>query len=293
VARVKLILRFCLCFSAPSLAQIHCPETPKSNAATFGTNVTVVTVPVVVRGRDGRTIGGLTRDDFQIFDKGKLQIVSGFSATENVAPASQASPAAAQEVPPDAADSPAKAPQARRPTERYVAYLFDDRAAALPDLVAVREAAQRHLKTIPAGDHSAVYTFSGRTRLEFSSDKDQLNDAIKKIQIQPGQGHDAGNPCPNVTYYLADLIVNAKEDRALDAATRQTMQCLNTDEGRARWIALSTARKVFSLTGPEDTRVALGALRATIRRLAEMPGQRLIVLASPGFFPRSPTNGAR
>jgi VWFA-related protein len=289
VARGNLLLPFSLCVCTPAFSQRYCPETPKSNAATFGTNVTVVTVPVVVRGRDGRAIAGLTREDFQIFDKGKRQIVSSFSATENAAPASKASPAAnVQEVVPDPPDSPAKAAADRRHTERYVAYLFDDRDSAFPDLVAVRAAARRHLQTIPAGDHSAIYTFSGRTRLEFSSDKDQLDDAINKIQIQPGQGHDAGTPCPNVTYYLADLIVNAKEDQALDAATRQTMQCLNTDEAKARWIALSAARKVISLTGPEDTRVALSALRATIRRLAEMPGQRLIVLASPGFFPRTP-----
>jgi VWFA-related protein len=248
-----------------------------------------VTVPVVVRGRDGRAIGGLTRDDFQIFDKGKRQIISSFSASENVAPASKAGPAAPpandRQDPLPASDSPVR--PASGNTEKYVIYLFDDRDAAFPDLVAVREAANRHFKTIPANQHSAVYTFSGRTTLQFTSDKDQLDNAIEKLRIQPGQGHDAGTPCPNVTYYLADLIVNAKDERALNAATRQTMQCVPADEGRARWMALSTARKVISIVGPEDTRVALGALRAAIRRLAEMPGQRLIVLASPGFFPRT------
>jgi VWFA-related protein len=298
VARVNLILRFCLCFSAPGLAQSHCPQTSSasgSNAATFGTNVTVVTVPVVVRGRDGRAIAGLTRDDFQIFDKGKRQIISSFSASENVAPGSNASPVApapnVRQDPLNAAESPMKA--AARNTEKYVVYLFDDRDAAFPDLVAVREAASRHFKTIPANQHSSVQTFSGRTTLEFSSDKDQLDDTIKKLRIESGQGHDAGNPCPNVTYYLADLIVNAKDERALNAATRQTMQCVPADEGRARWMALSTARKVISIVGPEDTRVALGALRAAIRRLADMPGQRLIVLASPGFFPRTPDERSR
>ncbi|HTB11877.1 MAG TPA: VWA domain-containing protein [Bryobacteraceae bacterium] len=288
MARGNPILPFCLCLSTSGLAQTHCPEPPSNFAITFGTNVTVVTVPVVVRGRDGHVIGGLNRDDFQIFDKGKRQVVSNFSVSEAAVSKTAAALATSPEVPLNAADSSAAAPSNHPNKERYVAYLFDDRDAAFPDLVAVREAAHRHFKTIPPGDHSAIYTFSGRTKLEFSSDKDQLDETVKKIQIQPGQGHDAGTPCPNVTYYLADLIVNAKDERALNAATRQTMQCLPTDEGRARWLALSTARKVISLTGPEDTRVALDTLRATIRRLAEVPGQRLIVLASPGFFPRTP-----
>ena len=44
---------------------------------TFDTTITVVSVPVFVTDRKGRSVGGLTRDDFQVFDDGKpVRIVS-------------------------------------------------------------------------------------------------------------------------------------------------------------------------------------------------------------------------
>lgn len=254
-------------------------------------------MPVVVRDAHGKAINGLTKDDFQIFDKGKRQAVSGFSVAKSdteAKAATGATPAIVAKAP-EAVKKPASNPSR---ADRYVAYLFDDRDARLSDLAAARDAALRHFKTSPAADHAGIYTFSGRTTLDFTTDKDKLEQTIKSLRNQTTLGHDAGDPCPDVTYYLADLIVNANvktdsianaKDPALEAAKRQTMQCLPTrDESLARWIALSAAKKVVSIIGPEDTRVALGRLRETIRRLAEVEGQRLIVLASPGFFPRTP-----
>ena len=46
---------------------------------TFKTSVRLVSVPVVVRDRQGRAVGNLERDDFQLFAGGKTQIVSRFS----------------------------------------------------------------------------------------------------------------------------------------------------------------------------------------------------------------------
>jgi len=40
----------------------------------------MVRVPVVVRDRAGKAVGGLSKEDFQLFDKGKGQRVAQFSA---------------------------------------------------------------------------------------------------------------------------------------------------------------------------------------------------------------------
>src|SRR5579863_8141635 len=70
--------------SAPGSQSV--PTTPTVEIAssnetktTFSTRVNLVVVPVVVRDRKGRAIGTLTKEDFQLFDKGKLQTITRFS----------------------------------------------------------------------------------------------------------------------------------------------------------------------------------------------------------------------
>jgi len=58
----------------------NAPEmTSHDTAPTFQTKVNLVLVPVVVRDRQGEAVGNLRQEDFQLFDKGKPQIISKFS----------------------------------------------------------------------------------------------------------------------------------------------------------------------------------------------------------------------
>src|SRR5689334_12310976 len=74
-----------LCFSTAAFAQATPPKddsaemTTHDTPATFRTKVNLVLVPVVVRDRQGHVVGNLTKDDFQLFDRGKPQTISSFS----------------------------------------------------------------------------------------------------------------------------------------------------------------------------------------------------------------------
>src|SRR5580698_7231809 len=48
-------------------------------APTFSAGVNLVLVPVVVRDANGKAIGTLHKEDFQLFDKGKPQVIARFS----------------------------------------------------------------------------------------------------------------------------------------------------------------------------------------------------------------------
>ena len=75
---VRLVSALMLC------AVIDVPAYPQAkysdSQATFKSDVNVVLVPVVVRDRRGQPVGNLKRENFKIFDRGKLQTISGFTA---------------------------------------------------------------------------------------------------------------------------------------------------------------------------------------------------------------------
>src|ERR1700733_2657840 len=117
--------------ASPSTAEMTSHDAP----ATFTTKVNLVMVPVVVRDGKGKAIGTLQKEDFQLFDKGKPQVISKFSvekAGEGVIPAEVATDEAAIDKP-DKSTAPA-APIA----QRFVVYLFDDVHTSTADLMQAR-----------------------------------------------------------------------------------------------------------------------------------------------------------
>src|SRR6266542_2273736 len=113
--RLALALAVFLC----SLSAQQPEMSTKEEAATFKARVNLVLVPVVVRDKAGRAVGTLEKPDFQLFDKGKPQVVTRFTVEKagGKSTLSGGKPAAG---------SPgATTPSATMP-ERFVAYLFDD-----------------------------------------------------------------------------------------------------------------------------------------------------------------------
>jgi len=82
--------------------------------------VNEVLVPVVVRDAQGHAVGNLTKDDFQVFDNGKPQTISGFTIIKRATEASAANLPAPS---PDAADSLVVS-QPISPAQRFVVFLF-------------------------------------------------------------------------------------------------------------------------------------------------------------------------
>jgi len=266
-------------FSAARGQDSSAELTQKDSAPTFQSKVNVVLVPVVVRDSHGRAIPDLTKDDFQLFDKGKLQTIASFSiqkrGTITVPAASSSSTVTAAEA--------AAAPQVVAP-DRYVAYLFDDLNVTAGDLMNAKKAATAHMaKGLAASNRAAIYTTSGRNSLDFTDDKQKLEDAIAKIQMQTLYQH-VGRECPDLTYYWADLVVNKNDQQALNVAAQEAMVCMNLPTlAMAQPMAQAAAQRELSV-GEQGTRVTLSVLKNAIRRMSAMPGQRLLVLASPGFL---------
>ena len=253
---------------------------------TFKVNVRLVQVRVVVRDRQGHVIGNLHKEDFRLFDNGKLQPISRFSveqpgtrqaATNTSSGAAEAAPAT------PATSQPATALAI---PDRYVAYVFDDVHLKLQDLMLIRNAAARHLASLQPTDRAAIFTTSGQDNLDFTDDHARLRDDLGRLMPRPRGDPDA-NQCPFMNYYEANLIVNRRDAQAIAAATEDALVCAFNNDPQfltaARGLANSTAFERLNV-GDAETRLALIALTDAVRRISVTPGQRTIVLASPGFL---------
>jgi len=257
---------------------------------TFRTRVNLVSIPVVVRDSAGRAVGALKQQDFQLFDKGKPQVIEKFSIEKPGTPTISAESALDE-------NAPAGRPAAPAPpiADRFVAYVFDDVHLTASDLLRTRQAAERHLEEIENTSRVAIFTTSGGTTLDFTDNRDQVRETLRRIQPWTSTVHSADN-CPPVTYFQADLIVNQNDDQALAAASSDavTLTCVHpatqqqlTDPKQLQvlaQIAAQQAAHVALAAGDEETRVSMSVLRDVVGRITAAPGSRSLILVSPGFF---------
>jgi VWFA-related protein len=244
---------------------------------TFKTRVNLVSVPVVVRDRWGKAVGNLEKADFQLFDRGKPQVISRFSVEIGATRASTPAP-----VLTTGKDEIMPAIVAQPIPDRFVAYLFDDIHLAFGDMVYVRDAAARHLEALAQTDRAAIYTTSGQTMQDFTSDRDLLQAVLKRLSPRP-MARRSFSDCPDLPYYMANQIINRNDPLALQTATTETMGCARMDRRSAEVMARGAAQRVVS-ENEHEMRVTLSVLRDVVRRMSTTPGQRTIVLASPGFI---------
>jgi VWFA-related protein len=134
----------------------------------FGAEVTVVSIPVYVTGKDGKAVPGLTPEDFEVQDDGKPAKVLAVHEIDVTAPLPEMSFRAASAA------------------RRQFLLLFDLSFTSVAGLVRARQAAQRFaLEQLAPNDLAAAATISVNTGLRmlvgFTSDREQLRRAIDSL----------------------------------------------------------------------------------------------------------------
>jgi len=300
--RVALVFLFCV-FSVAAAAQSQPAQAAPSQSApaaqddsdqsaaeivahdeatTFKVNVKLVLVRVVVRDAKGHAIGNLHKEDFQLFDNRKPQIITQFAVER---PGSQV----AKERQSSNESGVDKLPSV---PERYIAFVFDDIHLTFGDLVQARTAAEHHLATLQPTARTAIFSTSGQTTLDFTDDRAKLHDTLLRLQPRPIT-QTGVTDCPDISYYMADLIQNKNDSQAFQAAVQDAISCLglsgsSPQQQQAALQAAEAAVQVETFQqlaqGSQESRVALSVLKDVVRRISVMPGQRSMVVVSPGFL---------
>jgi VWFA-related protein len=270
--------------------------TSRDEALTFQSSVNLVRVPVVVRDKAGHTVGGLHQSDFRLTDGGKPQEFAQF-ALEGSAVAKPAERQTRAEIP----GEPAAGAKPVAPT-RFVAFVFDDVHLKIEELGNVRAAALKHIERgIPPEERVGILALSGNLSLEFTNDVAKFRETLAKLQPIPPHPH-----FPPASFYAASQYMRSTGDESLGCTfsppstvscdprmpavlqtqvkiTADCLQLTGEQLPEAPPIARATLRAVYN-DGASEAYNAFHVLNNIVRLLGAMPGDRVILLISPGMY---------
>jgi VWFA-related protein len=246
--------------------------------ATFKVRVNLVLVRVVVRDNNGKVITNLKKEDFELADDRKVQVISSFSME------TAASHAAALKTDSADASSPEGTPvKAAELPQRFVTLFFDDLHLSTQDAMLSRLAATKLFAAMGSGDRLSIFTTSGQVNQDFTADREKLNDALQRILPHPLLQNSSGD-CPPMTYYEGYQILEVNNSEAITVAIQDVQKCSQISDPRtALNMAQGAAQREMGI-GESQVQYAEQNLEALIRRMSTLPGQRVIVMMSPGFF---------
>lgn len=231
------------------------PLLPQTAKFTINTNVVIVNVTVL--DRNGKPIENLTKEDFLVYEDGKLQRLQAVDLQklndQILPPPDQVlAPEQHQEYSPAAEASHAKNDRLSRYQDRRLMILFFDFGSMQPaEQIRAREAAVKFLTSqMTASDMVSIMTYGTelKTVQDFTSDRDLLIATINKFRV--------GDSSENATF--ADEGADAQDQSGQFVADETEFNIFNAD-------------------------LKLAALEDAARTLGQYPEKKALVYISSGI----------
>jgi len=280
--------------SSPPPAQSQSPNsatktevTIQEQGTTFRLNVNLVQVHVTVRDASGKPVPNLRKDDFLLYDQGKPQAISTFSVETRESRREKAKVAANSGSTDGASEQ-----QAPVLPDRFIALVFDDTHISMQDAAYLRTQADKFLDGIVPTDRVAIFSSSGEMSHNFTNDKEALKKTLLSL-IPRSRFPIDHSICPDVNYYEANQIVNYQNTAVLDVLRQVVIDICPPVVGgptaaqqlqmAANFIVQSRAQEVLG-HGDIEAQFVYRFMQDVLTHLSVMPGERVMILASPGFL---------
>jgi VWFA-related protein len=244
---------------------------PAAPAATIRVEVRQVMVPVVVTDREGHHIPGLTRADFQVFEDGVEQKISGFGVESVAATAAASEPAA---IAHKESAAPRVQPQ-RASVRRTYLICLDTLHAEFGNLVHVREALSKLFAAEQPGDAQYIVVAVGRSTELLQNTTSDAGSVLKAIQSKSFE-----------KLYLASTRRIGQSEMLRYRRELDEVRAL-CDAGDpscpARKQPLPGEAQQIAIEDRMETTAFLRQLRSLVQQLAQGTDRRTVVLLSDGF----------
>ena len=272
---VVVVCSVALAFYAQDAPQVG-QQSPDHGGVVLQIHVNEVLIPVVARDAQGQAVGDLKQEDFKVFDQGKMRPLSGFSIQRGASPDGLTQP-----VSHASAFGPGPAPA--NDAQRFIVFLFDDRHLGVSEVDQVKKAGSLMLDAPLADtDRAVVLSFLG-VNSGMTHDHSVLQAAV--MTLKPQQAfRPTQHQCPDIDYYAADQILNKHFDPEFQIAIEKAANCTHSTNAESLEQLVRTAATVVLEAGDQDVRETLTYLRDVVHTMSKLPGQRTLILVSPGFL---------
>jgi VWFA-related protein len=164
--------------------------------------------------------------------------------------------------------------------------LSDDVVLAPAEFATGRLAALRHMQTLAPSDRAAIYSASGNVTLGFTDNRELLRNTLLGMASlnRPQTWVENTLRCRPMTFYRADLIVAGDPGAMKDCAGGGSSNPIAEGARIVREAVVMADAESVVQRSDRDLLTYFGALETLVNKMAELPGERVIVLLSPGIY---------
>jgi len=191
-----------------------------------------------------------------LYDNGKLQTISTFAVENDQSRKERTEAALKTQV--NNEENTAQVSGAA--PERFIALTFDDRHLVTSDVAPLAKAADGFIDSIGPADRVGIFTTSGLLIQDFTNDKELLKQVSNVM---------SRTPLNWASYGMASSVL-------AESQPKPTIPQLPA--------SLMTSTNALKEEGDEEVRIEFQELGNTVRLLGRKPGERVLLLASPGFI---------
>jgi VWFA-related protein len=280
----------CLLPTAPVLGRQEPTRPPEDAAAQDDEEVVrieteLIQTGVMVFDKSGKFVDGLRQDDFELTVEGRPTPLSFFDRITGTPSSSASSPSPGGRGAPKGSElNTARASAAVG--ARTVIFFADDRHLSFESRHRARDLIKHFIEEeLTDEDTAVVVSSSGRIGFlqQFTDNRAVLREAATRLGDDKNNREDTDHMVPPMTETEA-LLIDHRDPQVTESFAAAIMaEGLATTIEDATLQAYSRARNVLQIAA-NVARNTYETLEQTIRRSAQMPGRKIVILISDGFL---------
>ncbi|MEO6334936.1 MAG: VWA domain-containing protein [Pyrinomonadaceae bacterium] len=283
----KSLILFFASISLFSISHSQTPSIPppQEDASVVKISTDLIQVDVTVTDKNGKVITNLRREDFEIFENGERQSVTGFAFVgKTLAGASVAATAKQNGLKPGLPVPPPK-PLTASAVRRTLAIVVDDVQLSFSSVSQTRKALRRFVdeQMLPDDLVAIIRTGGGVGALQqFTSDKRVLRAAIERLRWNPAYG--AFDSLSPVSQNASDITerFRRESDNVASGSSKQTTTILPS-EGAHDKKSADVSRNSAKQEAGMYVQSSLGAVKYILAGMQSLPGRKAMLFFSDGL----------